>query len=68
MNTRTHFFVILRLMTILCLLSVSLTACGFKLRGAFELPAELQKIYVAGPQHTDLVRDLKELLGYSAEV
>jgi len=52
----------------LCLLSIVLTACGFKLRGAFELPAELQKIYVTGSQHSDLVRDLKEMLEYSAEV
>ena len=68
MNTRTHSFAVLRLITMLCLLSVVLTACGFKLRGAFELPTELQKIYVTGSQHSDLVRDLKEILEYSAEV
>ncbi|MAV31236.1 MAG: lipoprotein B transmembrane [Cycloclasticus sp.] len=68
MNTQTGSFVMLRSMTMLCLLSVSLMACGFKLRGAVDLPEELQKIYIAGSQHSHLVRDLSEMLGYSAEV
>lgn len=68
MNTQTHSFMALRLITMLCLLTVGLTACGFKLRGAFELPAELQKIYVVGSQSSYLVRGLNEMLTYSAEV
>jgi len=58
----------LRLVISICLLSMTLTACGFKLRGAIELPAELQKIYIAGSKNSDLVRDLEEMLAYSAEV
>ncbi|MDF1689800.1 MAG: LPS assembly lipoprotein LptE [Cycloclasticus sp.] len=68
MNNRTNSFTMLRLVTAICLLSLLLTGCGFKLRGSFELPAELQKIYIAGSQNSDLVRDLKEMLDYSAEV
>jgi len=67
-NNRTNTYLMLRLVTSICLLSISLTGCGFKLRGSFELPAELQKIYVAGSQSSDLVKDLNEMLAYSADV
>jgi Rare lipoprotein B len=43
MNTQTGSFVMLRSMTMLCLLSVSLMACGFKLRGAVDLPEDFKK-------------------------
>ncbi len=61
-------FKLLRSLTVTCLLVTMLTACGFKLRGVVELPPELQRIYVSGSQGSDLVRDLKEMLAYSAEV
>lgn len=67
-KNRTYGFSQLRLTVLICLLSITLTACGFKLRGSFELPAELQKMYVAGSQSSVLVRDLNEMLAYSAEV
>jgi len=58
-------FSFLRSIVVACLLLSVLTACGFKLRGAFQLPPELQKIYVVGSQSSDLVKDLKEMLAYS---
>jgi len=58
-------FSFLRSTVVVCLLLSVLTACGFKLRGAFQLPDELQKIYVVGSQSSDLVKDLKEMLAYS---
>ncbi|ORU91972.1 MAG: lipoprotein B transmembrane [Cycloclasticus sp. symbiont of Bathymodiolus heckerae] len=68
MKKHSQSLALLRSITIVCLLIAMLTACGFKLRGSFQLPAELQKIYVVGSQSSDLVRDLKEMLAYSAEV
>jgi LPS-assembly lipoprotein len=47
---------------------VFITGCGFKLRGAINLPDEIQKIYVVGPRGSNLVKDLKEMLAYSAQV
>lgn len=68
MQKHTSFFVLLRSVVILCLLTATLTACGFKSRGSFQLPVELQKIYVAGSQSSDLVKNLNEMLAYSAKV
>lgn len=65
MSTNLHQ---LMRMVFLCVLSVSLSACGFKLRGAVDLPADLQKIYIVGSVSSDLVLDLKDSLQYSAEV
>ena len=53
---------------LLTVLIASLSACGFKLRGAYQLPETLQKIYVQGSTSSDLVKELKEILGYSAVV
>jgi len=53
---------------LLTVLIVSLSACGFKLRGAYQLPEALQKIYIQGSSSGDLVKELKEILSYSAEV
>lgn len=52
----------------LCVLCASLVSCGFKLRGAVDLPAGLQKIFIVGSVSSDLVRDLKDSLQYSATV
>jgi len=52
----------------LCALCISLVSCGFKLRGAVVLPADLQKMFVAGSINSDLVRDLKDSLRYSVTV
>lgn len=60
--------VLLRLLLTVFLLSSLLTACGFKLRGAVELPADIKKIYLAGPKHSELLRELRTLLAYSSEV
>ncbi|MDX2426006.1 MAG: LPS assembly lipoprotein LptE [Cycloclasticus sp.] len=68
MKNASNSLLLWRSLTIVLLLSVTLAACGFKLRGAYELPTGLQKIYLAGGQNTELVRDLKEMLAYSAEV
>jgi len=41
-------------------LGVSLVGCGFKLRGAYELPAAMQETYIDHQQvNSDLVRSLK---------
>lgn len=53
---------------VLSMLLVGLTACGFKLRGAYTLPEAIQKIYVQGSSGSDLVADLKATLAYSAQV
>ncbi len=68
MKTQSYSFAALRTVALICLLTALLTACGFKLRGSFQLPAELQKIYVVGSQSSDLVNDLNDMLAYSAEV
>ncbi|OUR84067.1 lipoprotein B transmembrane [Cycloclasticus sp. 46_120_T64] len=67
-DSHTKFFRASRAVLLLTVLAVVLTACGFKLRGAFNLPAELQKIYVVGGQGADLRDDLNEMLAFSAEV
>lgn len=61
----TRYFINLVLVSSLVL---SLSACGFKLRGAIELPAQFQRIFVAGSANSTLVRDLRDTLAYSAEV
>lgn len=68
MVTRSQLFPAVRVVLLFCLLASVLTACGFKLRGAFNLPAELQKIYVVGGQSGELRKDLNDMLAYSAEV
>ncbi|PCI20835.1 MAG: lipoprotein B transmembrane [Piscirickettsiaceae bacterium] len=55
-------------LTLLSVLIVSLFSCGFKLRGAIDLPENLQKIFIEGSQSSELVLDLKESLAYSAQV
>lgn len=64
MHTQLFSSNAMRSIAIICLLSVMLTACGFKLRGAIVLPDGLQSIYVAGPNRSKLVSDLKEILEY----
>ncbi len=59
---------LLRATVLVCLLSLTLAACGFKLRGAFELPQGLQKIYLVGSSNSELLTDLREMLAYSAQV
>ncbi|ORU89709.1 MAG: hypothetical protein A6F71_01735 [Cycloclasticus sp. symbiont of Poecilosclerida sp. M] len=49
---------------LLVLLSAALSGCGFKLRGA-DMPEGMQKIYVKGSGQSDVVKDLKTLLGYT---
>jgi len=45
------------------LLSALLTACGFQLRGAYQLPQEMSSTYVEAPdENSDLVRALKRSL------
>ncbi|MEW4981826.1 MAG: LPS assembly lipoprotein LptE [Cycloclasticus sp.] len=67
-KNRNHSFARLRVIAMLCLLAAVLTACGFKLRGSLELPDQLQKIYVAGSQGSDLVKELKAIIAYSADL
>jgi LPS-assembly lipoprotein len=64
-NTNLHHLVHL---IFLCVLCASMVSCGFKLRGAVELPADLQKIFIVGSVSSELVRDLKNSLQYSATV
>lgn len=62
-----RFYQVARVVLLFCLI-VSVTACGFKLRGAVDLPADMQKILVVGSLNSDLVQDLKDSLQYSAQV
>lgn len=39
-----------------------LTACGFHLRGALELPVELNNVYISAKSSTVLVEDIKTIL------
>ena len=66
-QTDRRFYQVTRVMLLLCLM-VSVTSCGFKLRGAVDLPADMQKILVQGSLNSDLVQDLKDNLQYSAQV
>jgi len=48
---------------IIVLWVVSLTACGFQLRGSFELPQEMTRTYIqAGNQQDEMIRQLRRLL------
>jgi len=67
-DLQSKFWQASRSILLFCVLAAVLTACGFKLRGAFDLPAELQKIYVVGGQSGELRQDLNDMLAYSAEV
>jgi len=67
-DLQSKFWQASRSILMLCILAAVLTACGFKLRGAFDLPAELQKIYVVGGQSDELRQDLNDMLAYPAEV
>jgi len=64
-NTNLHHLVRL---IFLCGLCASMVSCGFKLRSAVELPADLQKIFIVGSVSSELVRDLKNSLQYSATI
>lgn len=44
------------------LVMFSLTACGFHLRGAYQLPAEMSSVYISAQQYTELQLDLKRIL------
>ncbi|PHS73849.1 MAG: lipoprotein B transmembrane [Cycloclasticus sp.] len=68
MKSSTNSLRLMRSLLIVCLSAAVLTACGFKLRGLFDLPAGLQKMYVVGSQNSELVQDLKDILAFSAEV
>lgn len=68
MKIQSRSFTVIRVVTLLCLLTLLLSACGFKLRGSFQLPAAIQKIYVVGANSSDLVKDLNDMLAFSAEV
>ena len=49
--------------SILSLCCLSLVACGFHLRGAYQLPVQMQQTYVdASNQNSELVRSLKRSL------
>lgn len=39
-----------------------LSSCGFHLRGAFDLPVELQSVFISAKSSTILVEDLKTIL------
>lgn len=42
---------------------LSLSACGFHLRGAYQLPAELSSVYLSGKnQHSELLQDMQRIL------
>lgn len=44
------------------LLALAVGGCGFQLRGSAELPASLQPLYLAGYQHSEVVRELRRTL------
>lgn len=45
------------------IISLILTSCGFHLRGAYELPADMSRTYIsAGNENSELVRSLKRVL------
>ena len=67
-KNRIYSLSVARSILMLCLMSSVLMACGFQLRGSYELPEELHKIYVYGLKSSDLVYELNETLVYSAEV
>ena len=54
---------VVKLVRVACLLLLlQLTACGFQLRGAFELPAALSSVYIDSRSSTPLLQDLKLIL------
>jgi len=55
-----NFFMPVKLIWLLLLLQF--TACGFQLRGAFELPAALSTVYIDARSSTPLLQDLKLIL------
>ncbi len=53
----------LHMQSLFVLLSMLLlSACGFQLRGAYQLPPEMQQTYLQSPAETDLVRLLQRQL------
>ncbi|MAT66125.1 MAG: hypothetical protein CMN57_10835 [Gammaproteobacteria bacterium] len=57
--TRSHHLSIVSLL----LLALTLTACGFQLRGQVNLPPEMARTHVQGlNEYSDLGRDLRRLL------
>ncbi len=49
-----------KIIVLLCL--VLLTSCGFKLRGAYQLPDAMQLTYIESASNSDLTRSLKRSL------
>lgn len=41
---------------------MAVSACGFHLRGAFELPAEMSSVYISSASTSALLLDLKQIL------
>ncbi|PCI70580.1 MAG: lipoprotein B transmembrane [Piscirickettsiaceae bacterium] len=66
-QTNRRFNQVAQVVLLFCLM-LSVSSCGFKLRGAVDLPADMQKILVVGSVSSDLVQDLKDSLQYSAQV
>jgi len=50
---------VLRLFLLLLLCISFLSACGFKLRGAYQLPAAMQTTYISSQVSADFLRSLK---------
>jgi LPS-assembly lipoprotein len=65
MRIKKKSSVVLFKAVLVVLLLALVTACGFKLRGAVSLPEGMQKIFIEGSSHSDLVKDLKSMLDYS---
>lgn len=60
-NRQSDFLKILS-QSFLCLFLINLTACGFQLRGAVELSADLSPLYLQANNAYELARDVKGLL------
>jgi LPS-assembly lipoprotein len=43
---------------VVCLAALTLAGCGFHLRGVVKLPADMERIYIAGNENSSLVREL----------
>lgn len=59
---RQYNFLKTFLQSFLCLVLISLAACGFHLRGAVELSADLSPLYLQTNNAYELARDVKGLL------
>lgn len=57
------------LAVLLVILSVTLSACGFQLRGAFQLPDEMSLVFLsASNRHSELLQDLRRTLKANGSV